>query len=224
MASTEPVVASTEPVIDGSFVVGILADDTVSADELTGAYEAYAGCLEEGGADGAYAFDLDLRTGFVAVWLLPDDRSGRQSRALDSVCSGRYLGDLTSRFDAANPPPADLLDRQRENMVRCVERVDPTVAASIPDDLTVNTADGVASLIDLQLDPAAIGASDADWPAVEQCLTGFGAAWVDIGDGPQPIAVAAPSDDPSVPTLGTESSVPSSSPGPSDVSATTDAT
>lgn len=223
VASTEPVVASTEPVIDDSFVVGILDDGTVTADELTTAYESYTACLEDGGADGAYAFDLDLRTGLVAVWLLPDDRSGRKSRVLDSVCSGRYLGDLTARFDAANPPPDDLGQRQRTSMIACVADIDPNVAASIPDDLTVNTAEG-ASLIDVQLDPTAIGASDADWPAIEQCLAGFGATWVDIGDGPQPIAVAAPSDDPTRATLGVESSVPNSAPGPSNTSATTEAT
>ena len=223
VTSTEPIVASTETVVDDSFVVGILDDGTVSADELTAAYESYTACLEDGGADGAYAFDLDLRTGLVAVWLLPDDRGGRKSRALDSVCSGRYLGDLTARFDAANPPPDDLAQRQRTSMIACVADVDPKVAAAIPDDLTVNTADG-ASLIDVQLDPTAIGASDADWPAIEQCLAGFGAPWIEIGDGPQPIAVAAPSDDPSAPTLGVESSVADSGAGPSDTSATSEAT
>lgn len=223
VASTEPVVASTEPVIDDSFVVGVLDDDTVTADELTTAYESYTTCLQDGGADGAYAFDLDLRTGLVAVWLLSDDLDGRKSRALDSVCSGRYLGDLTARFDAANPPPDDLARRQRTSMIACVADIDPIVAAAIPDDLTVNTAEG-ASLIDVQLDPTAIGAADADWPAIEQCLAGFGATWVDIGDGPQPIAVAAPSEDPSAPTLGVESSVADTAPDSSDTSATSDST
>src|SRR5687768_9510635 len=44
---------------DGGSVAEALADDTVTADELAAAYEAYVACLVEGGGAGRYAYDLE---------------------------------------------------------------------------------------------------------------------------------------------------------------------
>jgi hypothetical protein len=170
---------------DTAFVAGALGDGTVTADELTAAYDGYIECLAAGGASGRYAYDVELRTG-LAVDVSLDGAPGVDRGVLTASCSRRFLGDLTRRFDAANPPPEDLAQRQRESIAACVGAVSPAAAANLPDAISVGTAGDASSLSELQLDPSsldpeALGADPADIDAVGSCIATVGVAWQPFG-------------------------------------------
>ena len=178
--STEPVRIDVTPPLelsasaDPDFLADVLADDTVTIEEVTEAYERYIACLADGGAVGVYAFDLDLRVAF-ADWSLPG-AAGSDKATLDGSCKRDFVGDLIPRFSDANPPAADLAERQRASMVACVESIDPAVAAEIPDVVTLDTTEQGVSVVDLQLDATALGADSGQVDAVNRCIGALGAA------------------------------------------------
>jgi hypothetical protein len=177
--------------IAGDAIGEVLADDVVTADELTAAYTGYIECLADGGGIGRYAFDVELRTGLAVEWTLvegdADDGDGGVDRnALDTSCSRRFLGDLTRRFEAANPAPDDLAARQRDSIAACIAEVSPSAAANLPEAISVGTAGEAASLGELQLDPAALDpetlSSDPnDVAAVSDCIASVGSEWRAFG-------------------------------------------
>ena len=164
---------------DPDFIGEVLADDVVTADELTDAYDRYIDCLVEGGAAGIYALDLDLRV-LAADWSI-DGAEGNDQATLDASCKRDFLGDLIPRFNEANPPEADLLERQRASVVACVEAIDPAVAARIPAVVTLDSTEEGVSVIDLQLDATALGADEGEVDAVNRCTGALGAAWHEFG-------------------------------------------
>jgi hypothetical protein len=182
--STEPVRIDVTPPLelsasaDPDFLAEILADDTVTVEEVTDAYERYIECLADGGAVGVYAFDLDLRVAF-ADWSLPD-ASGTDKATLDGSCKRDFVGDLITRFNDANPPAADLAERQRASMIACVESIDPAVAAEIPDVVTLDTTEQGVSVVELQLDATALGADSGEVDAVNRCIGALGAATLEF--------------------------------------------
>jgi hypothetical protein len=175
----------TLPGEDGStFVEDALADGTVTAEELTAAYDGFLACLADGGGVGRYAYDVELRTGLALDWSVEDD--GVDRALLDTSCSRRYLGGLARRFEADNPPPDDLAGRQRANLAACIERVSPTAAANLPAQIAVGTAGEASSLGELQLDPSSLdpeslGADADDIAAVADCIASLGAEWRAFG-------------------------------------------
>jgi hypothetical protein len=182
--------AATLPGEDGGTVDDVVADDTVTVEELTASYERYIECLAEGGGSGRYAHDIELRTGLVVEWNV-DDVDGGDAGAVDrdvlgASCSRRYLGDLTRRFELANPPADDLADRQRASIAKCIQAVSPEAAANLPAEISVGTAGDASSLSELQLDPAALdpaslGADADDTAAVSGCIAAVGAEWRPFG-------------------------------------------
>ena len=177
--TTDPVVVEITPALelsasaDPDFLDEILADDTVTVDELTDAYQRYLDCLADGGAAGIYAFDLDLRVAF-ADWALPDGDTNDPAE-LDATCKRDFLGDLIPRFGDANPPAADLADRQRASTVACVAAINPAIAAKIPEEVTLDTTEQGVSVVDLQLDATALGADAGEVDAVNRCIGALGA-------------------------------------------------
>jgi hypothetical protein len=175
----------TLPGEDGStFVDDALADGTVTAEELTAAYDGFLACLADGGGTGRYAYDVELRTGLAVDWSTEDD--GVDRALLDTSCSRRYLGGLARRFEIDNPPPDDLAGRQRANLTACIERVSPTAAANLPAQIAVGTAGEASSLGELQLDPGSLdpdslGADADDISAVADCIASLGAEWRAFG-------------------------------------------
>jgi hypothetical protein len=169
---------------DDGTIDDVLADDIVTADELAASFESYIDCLAAGGGSGRYAYDIELRTGLVVEW--SDDTPDDVDRdALSAACSARYLGDLTRRFDRANPVE-DLAGRQRASIAECVTAVSPEAAANLPASISVGTAGEASSLTELQLDPAALdpetlGADPADVEAVSSCIAAIGTEWRQIG-------------------------------------------
>jgi hypothetical protein len=170
---------------DTAFVSGVVADGTVSADELAAAYDEYIRCLAAGGAAGRYAYDVELRTGLAVDWSLDIDPTVDRD-VLSATCSRRYLGDLTRRYQTDNPPPDDLAARQRASIAACVAAVSPQAAANLPDAIAVGTAGEAPSVGELQLDPGALdpealGADPADIDAVAACIASVGVAWQPFG-------------------------------------------
>jgi hypothetical protein len=180
--------AETLPGEDGSAVAEVLADDAVAPDELAAVYVGYVECLADGGATGRYAYDIELRTGLVVDWTAEEggSTSDVDRDVLSASCSRRFLGDLTRRFEQANPPADDLAARQRASLSACIERVSPQAAANLPAQIAVGTAGEAASLTELQLDPAALdpatlGADPEDTAAVSACIASMGAEWRPFG-------------------------------------------
>jgi hypothetical protein len=165
----------------------VLADDTVTADELAASYERYIECLASGGGAGRYAFDIELRTGLVVDWAVDDSGGGTVDRdVLGASCSRRYLGDLTHRFESANPAPDDLSERQRASIAACIETVSPEAAANLPQEISVGTGGDASSLSELQLDPSALdpevlGSSPDDIAAISDCIAAVGTEWRPFG-------------------------------------------
>jgi hypothetical protein len=180
-------VPASLPGEDDSTVDEVLADDAVTADELAAAYERYIDCLAAGGGAGRYAYDVELRTGLAVEWATGADGDGDLDRdVLGASCSRQYLGGLTRRFDLANPPPDDLADRQRASIASCIEPVSPEAAANLPAEIAIGTAGEASSVGELQLDPAALdpatlGADEADVAAVSSCIASVGAEWQAFG-------------------------------------------
>ena len=170
---------------DTGFVGSVVADGTVTADELAAAYDGYIECLAAGGGAGRYAYDVELRTGLAVDWSLDVDPSVDRD-VLSAACSRRFLDDLTRRFQTDNPPPDDLAARQRASIVSCVAAVSPEAADNLPEAISVGTAGEVASVGELQLDPAALdpealGADPADIDEVSSCIASVGVAWQPFG-------------------------------------------
>jgi hypothetical protein len=181
----------TEAAADPDFVDRILADDTVTADELAGAYDAYIGCLAEGGGSGRYSYDVELRAPLALDWGVPGDGpNGTAAAALDAGCSSAYLDDLVAQFDAGNPAPDELTARQRERIVTCVAAVDPGVAAEIPDAITTDTLDEGLYIGDPQLGAEFLGADADQTEAIGLCFTTIGGEWHEFGTPPP--ATSAP--------------------------------
>ena len=89
-----------------------------------------------------YAWDVSLDVGPVldGLSITGDDPTGARLRSAQAECARDRLGDARRLYDAANPQdPADLLARQRASLRACIEAISPAVAASLPDDVTVNT-------------------------------------------------------------------------------------
>ena len=168
---------------DGA-VADVLADGTVTSEELAASYESYIECLAAGGGSGRYAYDIELRTGLAVEWDLEGEDVDRD--VLGASCSRRHLGDLTRRFDRANPPAQDLADRQRTSVATCIQAVSPEAAANLPAAISVGTGGDASSLGELQLDPAALdpdslGADADDLAAVSACIAAVGAGWQPFG-------------------------------------------
>lgn len=170
------------------FIESVLEDDNVTADELDAAFENYVACLDDAGAYGAYAWDVELRTGLAIDWAVnPDDPAAPDVDVLGARCSQLYLGELTRRYNAANPPDETLADEQRESVRTCLDAVSPTAAANLPDDMSVNTAGAGASVSELQLDVTGLlgdEPSEAEIAAVNACIASLGAEWHEFGDAP----------------------------------------
>jgi hypothetical protein len=165
----------------------VLADGTITSEELAASYETYVECLVEGGGSGRYAYDIDLRTGLVIGWNLDgDDDDGVDRDLLSAGCSRQHLGELTWQFGAANPPSDDLAARQRASIAACIEAVSPAAAANLPAEISVGTGGDASSLSELQLDPAALdpaslGADAEDVAAVSGCIASVGSEWRAFG-------------------------------------------
>lgn len=168
-----------------SFLDDVLADDTVTAEELDEAYQRYVDCLADGGGTGRYAYDLELRTGVVVEWTIDPDQSDPVDRdGLSASCSRQYLGDLNRRYHRANPPSTGLVEQQRASIVSCLEAVSPAAAAILPDDITIGTTGEGASVTELQLDATGLLPDDAsadDVAAVNGCVASIGADWHEFG-------------------------------------------
>jgi hypothetical protein len=176
----------TLPGEDDSSVTEALADDTVTADELAAAYEAYVACLVDSGGSGRYAYDIELQSGLVVEWAEDDGSADFDRNVLSSSCSRRHLGDLTNRFDRANPPPDDLDGRRSASIAACIEPISPTAAANLPAEVTIGTTGETTTIGELQLDPAALdpealGSSPEDTDAVSACIASIGAEWHPFG-------------------------------------------
>ena len=185
--TTEPLAIDVTPPLelsasaDPDFIAAVLADDIVTADELEDAYTRFIDCLANGGAAGIYAFDLSLRVAY-SEWSIAGDAANSNDQArLQATCSRDFLGDLIPRYNEANPPDPDLATRRRDSIVDCVAAIDPDIAASIPDEVTVDTVVGGASVGELQLDAAGLGAEPGQEDAVGRCIGAFGADWVAFG-------------------------------------------
>ena len=178
--------AETLPGEDDSSIAEVLADGTVTADELAGAYEAYVACLVEGGGAGRYAYEIVLQSGLVVEWAEDDGSSDVDRNVLSASCSRRQLGDLTRRFDRANPPGDDLDSRRSDSIAACIEPVSPQAAANLPAEVTIGTTGETTTIGELQLDPAALdpetlGASPENTAAVSACIASLGAEWHPFG-------------------------------------------
>jgi hypothetical protein len=172
---------ATIPSIDPDFVPSVLADDIVTAEELTTAYERYVDCLADGGASGEYAYDLSLHAALVLDNTnAAADTSDADGAALVAGCSNDYLDGLSDRYFRANPDPDDIGERQRDSIVACVREVDPAAAADVPDVVTTDTAapgyylSGTLDVSFMTDDPEKI-------PAIERCFYGIGAEWRTFG-------------------------------------------
>ena len=101
---------------------------------------------------------------------------------MSATCSARYLGNLTSDFERANPAAGDLDSRRSDSIAACIDPISPQAAANVPEEVTIGTADETTSVGELQLDPAALdpetlGASPEDTAAVDACIASIGAEW-----------------------------------------------
>jgi hypothetical protein len=176
----------TLPGEDDSSIAEVLIDDTVTADELAAAYEAYVACLGEGGGGGRYAYDIELQSGLVVEWAEDDGSADVDRNVLSASCSRRHLGDLTSRFERANPPGDDLAGRRSASVAACVEPISAEAAANLPAEVTIGTTGEATTIGELQLDPAALdpeslGSSPEDTAAVSACIASIGAEWHPFG-------------------------------------------
>jgi len=176
----------TLPGEDGGSVAEALADDTVTADELAAAHEAYVVCLVEGGGAGRYAYDIELRTGLVVEWVDDGESPDVDRNLLSASCSRSHLGDLTSWFDRANPPGDDLDARRSDSIAACIEPISPRAAANLPAEVTIGTTGETTTLGELQLDPASLdpeslGQSPEDMAAVSGCIASVGTEWHPFG-------------------------------------------
>jgi hypothetical protein len=176
----------TLPGEDASSVAEALADDTVTADELAAAYEAHVACLVEGGGSGRYAFDIELQTGLTVEWAEDDGTADVDRNVLAASCSRRHLGDLTRRFERANPPADDLDSRRSASIAACIEPISPQAAANLPAEVTIGTAGEVTTIGEMQLDPAALDpesleSSPEATAAVSACIASIGAEWHAFG-------------------------------------------
>lgn len=187
----------TVVVSDTGFVPSVLADDVVTADELTTAYTSYIDCLTAGGGSGRYAFDLDLLVGLTMDWRIADDGGrGQASNTLDASCSESYLGDIANRFFATTPRPDDLQERQHDSIAECVETIDPAVAREIPDDITTDTAVDGVYIDEVQADLAFLGADADNADEISLCFTRVGVPWQEFGS-PDPAQEPTPGSTPS---------------------------
>ena len=165
----------------------VLADGTITPEELAASYETYVECLVEGGGSGRYAYDIELRTGLVIEWDLEgEDEGGVDRDVLSAGCSRQHLGELTRQFGVANPPTDDLAARQRARIAACIEAVSPAAAANLPAEISVGTGGDASSLGELQLDPtaldpASLGADAEDAAAVSGCIASVGSEWRAFG-------------------------------------------
>lgn len=191
----QPVTATTSDIVveptlaidlntsaDPEFIDDVLADDEVSAAELEDGYQRFIACLADGGAAGIYAYDIGLHVGLAADWSLARETADANDAAsLEASCARDFLGDLIARYDEANPAPPDLAQHQRDNVVACVSAVNPTVADAIPDVMSLDTTGAGANALDLQLDPASLGAEPGEVEAVRRCLGSLGVEWTEFG-------------------------------------------
>lgn len=171
---------------DGSALADVLADDVVTADELTAAYDGYVACVVEGGGTGRYAYGIELRTGLVVEWSEDGASSDINRNVLSASCSRRHLGDLTRRFEQATPPGDDLDSRRSDSIAACIEPISPEAAANLPAEVTIGTTGETTTLGELQLDPAALdpeslGPSPEDTAAVSACIASLGTEWQTFG-------------------------------------------
>ena len=177
----------TLPGEDDAAIVEVLSDDTVTAVELAAAYEAYVDCLVEGGAVGRYAYGIELHTGLVVEWVeVGESPPDVERNVLSAGCSRRHLGDLTSRFERANPPDDNLDERRSDSIAACIEPISPEAAANLPAEVTIGTTGETTTIGELQLDPAALdpeslGSSPADTAAVSSCIASVGTEWRAFG-------------------------------------------
>ena len=189
--TTDFIVEVTPPVemqasADPDFLPGVLADDVVTADELDAAYQGFIGCLTEGGAAGIYAYDIALHIDITSDWSLASaDADPNAAASLNASCSRDFLGDLISRYEAANPDEPDIVVRQRENIVECLNAVNPAIAAELPDDITVDTSGEGPSFAEMQLDPTELDEElqleEGQILAVNRCVGSVGADWIEFG-------------------------------------------
>jgi hypothetical protein len=178
--------AATLPGEDDATVAEALADDVVTADELAAAYEAHVACLVDGGGSGRYAFDIELQTGLTVEWAEDGGSDGIDRNVLAASCSRRHLGDLTRRFDRANPPDANLDGRRSASIAACIEPISPQAAANLPAEVTIGTTGETTTIGELQLDPAALdpdmlAANPDATAAVSACIASIGAEWRPFG-------------------------------------------
>jgi hypothetical protein len=171
---------------DGSSVAEVLADDTVTEDELVAAYETYVACLVEGGGSGRYAYAIELQSGLVVEWAEDGGSADVDRNVLSAGCSRRHLGDLTRLFGRANPPGDDLDGRRSASIAACIEPISPQAAANLPAEVTIGTTGETTTVGELQLDPAALdpeslGSSPEDTAAVSACIASLGAEWRSFG-------------------------------------------
>lgn len=171
--------------LDPDFLGDVLADDVVTTDELERAYVAYVGCLGANGGEGYYAFDIELRSGLNVIWQLvgPDGRIVADTLGIEAACSEAFLGDLTRRFNEANPPGDDLGARQRAAVVACIEPLSQEAAAAFPEEVTVDTAVEAPTLDEILRTPDLLDVAPELRDPISRCIASAGAPWQAFPEG-----------------------------------------
>jgi hypothetical protein len=119
-------------------------------------------------------------------WAEVDGSDDVDRNVLAASCSRRHLGDLTTRFDRANPPADDLDGRRSASIAACIEPISPQAAANLPAEVTIGTTGETTTIGELQLDPAALdpdmlAANPDATAAVSACIASIGAEWRPFG-------------------------------------------
>lgn len=128
-SASEPSRTQGSPVVglDESYIDAATADGSVTPDEMSGAYEAFFGCLAANGGSGEYAFNLDYGTNLsydVGIQGVSD--SAVVEKIVDA-CRSSYVGGLPSLFNDQHTPSDADLQRQLESIRACVANIDPAL-------------------------------------------------------------------------------------------------
>lgn len=179
----EPDLSDT-PSADPDFIPAILDDDIVDDDELVSAYEAFVGCLADGGGYGRYAFDLALELPLTLDWRTAADVDAAE---LEAACSRDFLGDLILQHATADSIPDDRDAARRASVVECVGAIDPAAAEDVPELLSTEQDDDADGYFigDADLDDDVYSDNDPAAIAIRDCYLSLGTGWTEFGDAPE---------------------------------------
>lgn len=118
------------PRADGDFARQVLADGTVSREELDQGISRFLQCLTQGGATGTYWVQPDLGRTSPALNLSTPD--GVNPDLLIGTCSDGYLGAVERTYALAHPPTAAQEARMVQLATACLDSRSPTLRAAMP--------------------------------------------------------------------------------------------